>query len=83
MHIRRVTDAMLRRLGTNHIDLLYQHRVDTAVDRRRTRYRDAIAVYAVVEAPFGQCADILINRQTVPVATSGWQCNGVPRLSIN
>ena len=27
-HIKRVTDAMLRRLGTNHIDLLYQHRVD-------------------------------------------------------
>jgi aryl-alcohol dehydrogenase-like predicted oxidoreductase len=23
-HIKRVTDAMLRRLGTNHIDLLYQ-----------------------------------------------------------
>jgi aryl-alcohol dehydrogenase-like predicted oxidoreductase len=30
-HIERVTDAMLRRLGTNHIDLLYQHRVDPNV----------------------------------------------------
>jgi aryl-alcohol dehydrogenase-like predicted oxidoreductase len=30
-HIKRVTDAMLRRLGTNHIDLLYQHRVDPNV----------------------------------------------------
>ena len=30
-HIKRVTDAMLRRLGTNHIDLLYQHRVDPEV----------------------------------------------------
>ncbi len=30
-HIRRVTDAMLARLGTDHIDLLYQHRVDPAV----------------------------------------------------
>src|SRR5271154_2290690 len=30
-HIKRVADAMLRRLGTNHIDLLYQHRVDPTV----------------------------------------------------
>ena len=30
-HIKRATDAMLRRLGTNHIDLLYQHRVDPNV----------------------------------------------------
>jgi aryl-alcohol dehydrogenase-like predicted oxidoreductase len=30
-HIVRVVDAMLRRLGTAHIDLLYQHRVDPAV----------------------------------------------------
>lgn len=30
-HIRRVTDASLRRLGTDCIDLLYQHRVDPNV----------------------------------------------------
>src|SRR5258705_3783101 len=30
-HIKRTTDAMLRRLNTNHIDLLYQHRVDPNV----------------------------------------------------
>lgn len=30
-HIREVTEASLRRLGTDHIDLLYQHRVDPAV----------------------------------------------------
>ena len=30
-HITRVTDVMLRRLGTDHIDLLYQHRVDPNV----------------------------------------------------
>jgi aryl-alcohol dehydrogenase-like predicted oxidoreductase len=30
-HIKRATDAMLRRLGTDHIDLLYQHRVDPNV----------------------------------------------------
>ena len=30
-HIKRATDAMLRRLGANHIDLLYQHRVDPNV----------------------------------------------------
>jgi aryl-alcohol dehydrogenase-like predicted oxidoreductase len=30
-HIREVVDASLRRLGTDYIDLLYQHRVDPAV----------------------------------------------------
>ena len=30
-HIREVVDASLRRLATDHIDLLYQHRVDPAV----------------------------------------------------
>lgn len=30
-HIRAVVDASLGRLGTGHIDLLYQHRVDPAV----------------------------------------------------
>ena len=30
-HIRDVVDASLRRLQTDHIDLLYQHRVDPAV----------------------------------------------------
>jgi aryl-alcohol dehydrogenase-like predicted oxidoreductase len=30
-HIRSVVDGMLERLGTDHIDLLYQHRVDPAV----------------------------------------------------
>jgi aryl-alcohol dehydrogenase-like predicted oxidoreductase len=30
-HIRAVVDASLRRLRTDHIDLLYQHRIDPAV----------------------------------------------------
>jgi aryl-alcohol dehydrogenase-like predicted oxidoreductase len=30
-HVREVVDASLRRLGTDRIDLLYQHRVDPAV----------------------------------------------------
>ncbi|MBU6267195.1 MAG: aldo/keto reductase [Sphingomonadales bacterium] len=30
-HIRTVVDASLQRLGTDHIDLLYQHRVDPEV----------------------------------------------------
>ncbi|MER7681039.1 aldo/keto reductase [Streptomyces sp. NPDC096934] len=30
-HIRKVTEAMLKRLRTDHIDLLYQHRVDPQV----------------------------------------------------
>lgn len=31
VHIRQVVDESLRRLGIDHIDLLYQHRVDPAV----------------------------------------------------
>ena len=30
-HIKAATDCMLRRLRTDYIDLLYQHRVDPAV----------------------------------------------------
>ena len=30
-HIRRVVDAMLQRLRTDRIDLLYEHRVDPTV----------------------------------------------------
>jgi aryl-alcohol dehydrogenase-like predicted oxidoreductase len=30
-HIREVVEASLRRLGTDHIDLLYQHRVDPEI----------------------------------------------------
>ena len=30
-HVRRVVDGMLKRLGTDRIDLVYQHRVDPAV----------------------------------------------------
>jgi aryl-alcohol dehydrogenase-like predicted oxidoreductase len=30
-HVREVVDASLKRLGTDYIDLLYQHRVDPAV----------------------------------------------------
>lgn len=30
-HIRAVAEASLRRLGTDHIDLFYQHRIDRAV----------------------------------------------------
>jgi aryl-alcohol dehydrogenase-like predicted oxidoreductase len=30
-HVREVCDASLRRLGTDHIDLFYQHRVDQSV----------------------------------------------------
>jgi aryl-alcohol dehydrogenase-like predicted oxidoreductase len=30
-HIRQVVEESLRRLGTDHIDLLYQHRIDPAI----------------------------------------------------
>jgi aryl-alcohol dehydrogenase-like predicted oxidoreductase len=40
-HIREVVNASLKRLGTDHIDLLYQHRVDPAVP-----IEDAVGVMA-------------------------------------
>ena len=44
-HIREVIDASLKRLRTDHIDLLYQHRVDPAVPIEDVAgtVRDAIA----------------------------------------
>jgi len=30
-HIKAATEGMLKRLRTDHIDLLYQHRVDPSV----------------------------------------------------
>jgi aryl-alcohol dehydrogenase-like predicted oxidoreductase len=35
-HVRAVVEGSLRRLGTDHIDLLYQHRVDRAVPIEET-----------------------------------------------
>lgn len=35
-NVRAVTEASLKRLGTDHIDLLYQHRVDPAVPIEET-----------------------------------------------
>ena len=35
-HIREVAEASLRRLGTNHINLFYQHRVDPVVPIEET-----------------------------------------------
>jgi len=35
-HVREVTEASLRRLGTDYIDLLYQHRVDPQVPIEET-----------------------------------------------
>lgn len=35
-HVRKVCDASLKRLGTDYIDLFYQHRVDPAVPIEET-----------------------------------------------
>jgi aryl-alcohol dehydrogenase-like predicted oxidoreductase len=44
-HIRTVVDASLKRLGTDHIDLLYQHRVDkeTPIEDVAGTVKDLIA----------------------------------------
>ena len=41
-HIKRVVDGMLRRLRTDRIDLLYQHRVDPTFPSRMWRARSRI-----------------------------------------
>ena len=63
-HIKRVTDAMLRRLGTNHIDLLYQHRVDPNVPIEDVAgvVKDLIAAGKVLHFGLSEAAADTIRR---------------------
>lgn len=63
-HIRRVVDASLRRLRTDHIDLLYQHRVDPAVPIEDVAgaVRDLIAVGKVRRFGLSQASAGTIRR---------------------
>ena len=71
-HIKRVTDAMLRRLGTNHIDLLYQHRVDpnVPIEDVAGAVKDLIAAGKVRHFGLSEAAANTIRRAHVvqPVA---------------
>jgi aryl-alcohol dehydrogenase-like predicted oxidoreductase len=63
-HIKRATDAMLRRLGTNHIDLLYQHRVDpnVPIEDVAGAVRDLIAAGKVRHFGLSEAAPDTIRR---------------------
>jgi aryl-alcohol dehydrogenase-like predicted oxidoreductase len=63
-HIKRTTDAMLRRLGTDHIDLLYQHRVDpnVPIEDVAGTVRDLIAAGKVRHFGLSEAAADTIRR---------------------
>lgn len=63
-HIRAVCDAALKRLGTDHIDLFYQHRVDPAVpiEEVATAVRDLITAGKVKHFGLSEAAVATIRR---------------------
>jgi aryl-alcohol dehydrogenase-like predicted oxidoreductase len=63
-HIKRATDAMLRRLGTDHIDLLYQHRVDpnVPIEDVAGAVKDLIAAGKVRHFGLSEAAAATIRR---------------------
>src|SRR5260370_3526319 len=58
------TDAMVRRLGTNHIDLLYQHRVDpnVPIEDVAGTVKDLIAAGKVRHSGLSEAAADTIRR---------------------
>ncbi|KAF0172278.1 MAG: aldo/keto reductase, partial [Rhodobacteraceae bacterium] len=63
-HIRAVCDAALKRLGTDHIDLFYQHRVDPAVpiEEVAAAVRDLITAGKVKHFGLSEAAVTTIRR---------------------
>jgi aryl-alcohol dehydrogenase-like predicted oxidoreductase len=88
-HIREVTEASLRRLRTDHIDLLYQHRVDPDVPIEEVAGAVAELVSAGKVRYFGlsEAGEQTIRRAhaTFPVSAlqseySLWERNLEPRI---
>jgi aryl-alcohol dehydrogenase-like predicted oxidoreductase len=88
-HIREVTEASLRRLRTDHIDLLYQHRVDPNVPIEEVAGAVAELVSAGKVRYFGlsEAGEQTIRRAhaTFPVSAlqseySLWERNLEPRI---
>ncbi len=88
-HIREVVDASLRRLQTDHIDLLYQHRVDPKVPMEDVAGAVADLVRAGKVRYFGlsEAGEKNIRRahQTHPVSAlqseySLWERNLEPKI---
>src|SRR5258707_8738645 len=73
-HIKRATDAMLRRLRTNHIDLLYQHRVDPNVPIRSEEHTSELQ-----SRQYLVCRLLLEKKKHVSAAR---KCNNVVRAAL-
>ncbi len=89
VRIREVAEASLRRLGTDHIDLLYQHRVDRAVPIEEVAGAVGDLVRAGKVRYFGlsEAGEVTIRRAHAvhPVAAlqseySLWERNLEPRI---
>lgn len=63
-HIRQVVDAMLKRLKTDHIDLLYQHRVDpkVAIEDVAGTVKELISSGKVKHFGLSEAAAVTIRR---------------------
>ncbi len=63
-HIKRATEGMLKRLRTEHIDILYQHRVDPAVpiEEVATAVKELIAVGKVRHFGLSEAGAATIRR---------------------
>ncbi len=63
-HVKRVVDGMLKRLGMDHIDLLYQHRVDPDVPIEDVAgvVKDLIQAGKVRQFGLSEAAGVTIRR---------------------
>ena len=61
-HIKEVVDASLKRLQTDHIDLLYQHRVDSSVPNVAGAVKDLIGEGKVLYFGLSEASDETIRR---------------------
>ena len=72
-HIKKVTDASLERLRTDHIDLLYQHRVDpnVPIEDVAGAVRDLIAAGKVKYFGLSEASARTVRRPRSAASVSG------------
>ena len=84
-HVKAAVEGSLRRLGVDHIDLLYQHRVDPDVPIEQTAgaVRDLIGAGKVGHFGLSEAAPQTIRRphavQPSPRCSPSTRCGGGPR----
>jgi aryl-alcohol dehydrogenase-like predicted oxidoreductase len=63
-YVRQACDASLRRLGTDHVDLYYQHRVDTEVPIEETvgAMAELVAAGKVLHIGLSEAAPVTLRR---------------------